>query len=266
MAALVLFTVALPASAGGIGGGLGKVFRKGNKSSGRSDVADLRGKAHFRIPAGFNYLTGDELVAFEKEAENPVEPDEVGLLVPESGDWFVVFFVTTDDPLMGLPKENIDADALLAKLRAKTEADNRSRKAAGLPLMRITGWTHKPAYDKATNRVTWGYRLLDEDDDQDAINYETILFGPNGETVDVMLVAETKAYKNPLAEYRKVVDSVAFGGLSGSGWLGLSAMADNEKALFIGATVMAIIFGAGMMLRRSAPERKRPAPTTPRAW
>jgi hypothetical protein len=236
----------------------------------RGEYAEFLGKAHLRIPSGFSYLTGDELAAFHKDAGNVTDSEEVGVLLPDTGVWYVRFFLPTEDPLDGIAKEDVTAraDSLLAKLRTKTEATNKDRLAAGKKPLRITGWTHKPLYEKSTNRVSWGYRLTDAEDlnpDEDTMTVETYLFGPNGEVLAMSMVAEVKGYPKPLVEYKKVVDSVVFGSAPGGGWFALSSMAGNVNAVFLGAVVMAIIVGGGLMFRRRSPEKKRPA-GHPRTW
>ncbi len=260
---LVVLLLPLAAPAGGIT----KVVRKVKPGS-KIEYADFQGKAHIIIPSGFNYLTGDELATFNKETDSLPDPEEVGILLPEAGDWYVSFFVPAEDPLAGVAKTEVTAHAvqLLEKLREKLGAANKERAAAGKSPLRITGWTHKPQYDKATDRVSWGYRLTDdEDDDNDVLNFETILFGSNGEVVEVMLVADLKGYSKPLGEYKKVVESVTFGSAPSAMWFGLASMADNEKALVIGGVVVAVIVGGGLMFRRSSPENKRSS-QQPRNW
>jgi uncharacterized membrane-anchored protein len=257
-----LLAPAAPAS------GISKLLRKAKPAS-RPEFADFRGKAHLRIPAGYTYLTGDELAAFNKELDSPPDPEEVGILVPpEPAAWYVSIFIPADDVLAGVAKEDVSAkaDQLLARLRAKEDALNRDRAAQGIPLLRITGWTHKPTYDKMTNRVTWGYRITDdvEEGDDDSINFETILFGPDGEVVEVMFVADLKGYLKPLADYRKVVDQVVFGSSPGV-WHDFQSVFDNERALYTGGAVVVVVGGLGLMLRRTSPEKRRAQPV-PRPW
>ncbi|HEY2786361.1 MAG TPA: DUF2167 domain-containing protein, partial [Fimbriiglobus sp.] len=223
------------------------------------------GKAHFPIPAEYEYLKGEELSAFQKLTEFSPAPEEVGVLLPDAGNWYISFSVRTDDPLNGIAKTEIEnrasSEQLLKMLRAKSDARNKDRQAAGKMPLRITGWTHKPQYDKSENRVSWGYRLTDGDDtndEDDELYYETILYGPNGEVLDVVLVSGVKAHSKPVDEYKKLLDSVTFGSAPGTGWFGLTTMAENDKAIFIGAVVIVIILGGGLMLRRSPSERKRP--------
>ena len=57
-----------------------------------------------------------------------------------------------------------------------------------------------------------------------------------------------------MGEYKKLVESVAFGAAPRGGWFGFSALADNEKALLLGGGVMAVkivgtvFLGLGVLL------------------
>lgn len=242
-----------------------KVVRKG--ASGRSAYADLRGKAHLKIPAGFGYVSGEDLVELRKDVNFPVPEWAVGVLYPEDGDWAVTLSATGEDPFGGIARDEVAAKAegLLAKVRAAVDAANPARTASGRSAFRVTGWTHKPQYDPIANRVTWGYRLTDDDDDNDLLVYETVLFGPDGNSVAITLVADLSSYQIPLSEYRKVVESARFGSPPGLEWLSLSGVAGNETALFIGAVVMVMIGGGGLMLRQTTGDRRKVAPP-PRSW
>src|SRR5262245_48727062 len=78
--------------------GITRLLKKG-KTTSRPEFADFQGKAHLRIPSGFTYITGDELVAFNKDTDNVTEPGEIGMFIPEGGEWFATILVPPDDPL-----------------------------------------------------------------------------------------------------------------------------------------------------------------------
>ena len=82
-----------------------------------------------------------------KKSGEPVSGDEMGLIVPTNANWSVIFefndvgYVKDDD------KDKLDADKLLASIKAGTEEANKEREHAGNPPLEIIGWEQKPKYN-----------------------------------------------------------------------------------------------------------------------
>jgi uncharacterized membrane-anchored protein len=61
-----------------------------------------------------------------------------------------------------------------------TDEDNRLRKEAGQPALRIRGWEQKPTYDNASNKVVWAISHTVEGEEGVGVNYNTLALGRHG--------------------------------------------------------------------------------------
>jgi hypothetical protein len=260
---VVAALIAAPSHAGF--GGIGvDLLKKASRNPAKGDTADLNGKAKVKILPGYHFLDKDELNRLT-EGVTPINSDDAGVLFPENGDWLIVFRVTTRDLLEGQDKAALNSDALLTTLRNQLAEDNKSRRANSVPELRIVGWTHPPAYDAVTKRLTYGIRVTNDDPEQpqESIWYFTHFYGEENTVVEAVFESGFKGYSQKLVEYRKVMDGVSFGGVGVFG--GLSGLADNEKALLVGGVVMVAVVGIGLVMHRGRPEKRRPLPA-PRPW
>lgn len=137
--------------------------------------------AQIQIPDGFLFTGPEGTQQFLKLTENPPDPKTVGVLLP-SGDAerFMVFF-TYDDS--GHVKDDdsaeIDADRLLAGIKAGNEAGNAERRRQGWEGIQIMDWAVPPGYEAATHRLAWGIRGT-TDGGQPLANYDVRVLGRTG--------------------------------------------------------------------------------------
>ena len=144
------------------------------------DVAQLGSIATLQVPPGFVFADGDGARWFLEYTQNPPGGNEVGLLMPTDGSWFVVF--THDRTGYISDDENVDADAVLQLLRQGNDGANQERRRRGWEPMSLLGWQAKPYYDQLTNNLTWAILASSTYDGQrsDVVNHSVRLLGRRG--------------------------------------------------------------------------------------
>ena len=73
-------------------------------------------------------------------------------------------------------KDKLDANAILASLRAGNEEANKYRAAHGSAPLVIVGWMQPPAYDEATHNL--GSAIKARSEGEDVVNYNTRVSAP----------------------------------------------------------------------------------------
>ena len=169
-------------------------------------LAKLGDVAQIQVPAGFRFLDGKTTRALMKASGEPTSGNELGLLMPTNDQWSVIFefddvgFVKDDE------KDKLDADKLLASIKAGTEAANEERKKMGNPPLIIVGWEQPPKYDDQTHNLEWAIRATSEG--EPILNYNTRLLGRKGVMEAVLIVEPDKLqttlpkFKDLLAEHK----------------------------------------------------------------
>lgn len=169
-------------------------------------LAKLGDVAQIQVPAGFRFLDGKTTRALMKASGEPTSGRELGLLMPTNEHWSVIFefddvgFVKDDE------KDKLDADKLLASIKAGTEAANEERKKMGNPPLIIVGWDQPPKYDEQTHNLEWAIRATSEG--EPILNYNTRLLGRKGVMEAVLIVEPDKLqatlpqFKSLLAEHK----------------------------------------------------------------
>lgn len=163
--------------------------------------------AEIKLSADHRFLEKRETKQFLEMLGNPTSGDELGVIMPTEGDWFVVFeysdvgYVKDDD------KDALDADAMLASIKEGTKQSNEQRKARGWPAMEITGWIQEPKYDTATNNLEWAIR--GESEGSEIVNYNTRILGRGG-VMEVALVAEPSQLTELLPQFKTLLGNYSF--------------------------------------------------------
>ncbi len=144
-------------------------------------TGNLGGYAEIRVPEGFLFTGSDGAPKFLELSENPPDPTTVGVLFPTAdNDKWVVYFNYRD--IGHVPDDEhktIDAAAILANLKAGTEASNSERRTRGWEELHVTDWIIPPGYEPETKRLAWGVGLKTGGGD-DGANYDVRLLGRTG--------------------------------------------------------------------------------------
>lgn len=169
-------------------------------------TARLGEVATIAVPAGFRFLDGQTTRALMKASGEPTSGRELGLLVPTNEQWSVIFEFDDVGYVRDEERDKLDADKLLAAIRAGTEAANKERRRMGQPPLLIVGWEQPPRYDAATHNLEWAVRATSEG--EPILNYNTRLLGRKGVMEAVLIVepdqlaATLPKFKGLLSHYR----------------------------------------------------------------
>lgn len=140
--------------------------------------AELGKTAEIQVPQGYNFAGADDARQLLEAMGNPTSGREMGMLVPDSGDWFVVFEFNDIGYVKDDEKDSLDADAILASIRSGNDAANEERRRRGWSTLEILGWEHAPKYDPQSQNLEWAIR--GRSDDGTVVNYNTRLLGRGG--------------------------------------------------------------------------------------
>ena len=177
-------------------------WQNGPSSATLGTVADVR------IPTGYMFAGAADTIKLMDVMGNIPSKQELGLLAPQTFDWFVIYEFEGVGYVKDDEKNSLDADALLKSIRQGTERGNKIRKARGLPAMRNIQWVTKPHYDEKTHNLEWSISGEDDTGDQ-FVNHNTRLLGRKGIMV-VTLVADPKDMVEVLPSFRTSLDDFSF--------------------------------------------------------
>ncbi|MBI1842371.1 MAG: DUF2167 domain-containing protein [Verrucomicrobia bacterium] len=168
----------------------------------------MRSQAEIKVPSGFRYADGEGTRTVLKRFGNLTSGAEVGLLAPQSMDWFVVFEFDATGYVKDDDKDKLDAAKMLKSIKEGTERANEVRKERGLPTMKIIGWDQEPHYDSETHNLEWALRGESEGGQQ-VVNYNTRLLGRRG-VMEAQLVVEPDRLEKTLPEFKKLLEGYEF--------------------------------------------------------
>jgi uncharacterized membrane-anchored protein len=107
--------------------------------------------------------------------------------------------------------EAIDADKLLAQLRANEEEANQRRQSLHQKALHTDGWYVPPHYDPQTKHLEWGLKLHGEGDQEETINYTVRLLGRTGYE-SATLVSSPERLDHDVAQFKSVLSTFDFNG------------------------------------------------------
>lgn len=165
-------------------------------------TAKLGDVAQIQVPAGYDFFDGSTVRAMMKAWGEPVSGHELGMIAPTNENWSVIFefseigYVKDDD------KDKLDADELLASIKAGTEEGNKERARAGNPPLIIVGWEKAPHYDETTHNLEWAIRA--ESEGRPILNYNTRLLGRKG-VMEAVLICGPDELSTTLPAFRELL-------------------------------------------------------------
>jgi len=169
--------------------------------------AKIGNYAEINVPQGFRFTGKDGSYKILEASGNFPSGDELGLMINDKEDWWVLFefsdigYVKDDD------KEELDADDMLKKMTKGNEAANDERERMGIPALHVTGWHTPPHYDETSNNLEWG--ILYESAGETGINYNTRLRGRHG-VMEVTLICDDAQMAGAMPEFRGLLGDYSY--------------------------------------------------------
>lgn len=169
-------------------------------------TGDLGAIATLTVPEGFRFLGKGDAGRFMELNQNPSNGSEMGVLLADDGSWFAVYEFSEDGYVKDDERE-LDADAILSRIKEGTEAANELRKERGWATVQVLGWHQKPSYDTASNHLTWSIRGSSEG--STSVNHSTRLLGRRG-VMKANLVAGPEDIAEALPAFNTVMSGFTF--------------------------------------------------------
>ncbi|MBN2338203.1 MAG: DUF2167 domain-containing protein [Acidobacteria bacterium] len=170
-------------------------------------IAKLANLATINVPEGYGFTGKEGTIQFLELNQNPTSGTELGLILSQNGDWFVVFEFDESGHVKDDEKDSLDADAILAGIREGTEAANKIRQSKGWAPMHIQGWQHRPYYDPVTHNLTWSIKAVS--DDAEVLNHSIRLLGREG-VMHADVVADPMDIDSAVAAFDGMLKSYTF--------------------------------------------------------
>ena len=164
--------------------------------------ASLKDIAELQVPEGFRLANPKDTRALLERMGNPTSGAELGFLIPDSKDWFVVFEFMPTGYIKDDDKDKLDADAMLKSIREGTEQANQRRRKMGSPELHVTGWAQPPKYN-----LEWAVSA--ESEGSPVVNYNTRILGRKG-VMEVNLVVEPDKLAATMPAYKAALKNYDF--------------------------------------------------------
>ncbi len=170
-------------------------------------VGKLGDVAELELPEGFKLANGDDTRTIMEAFGNIVSDQEVGLIAPESFDWFIVFefnpvgYVKDDD------KDDLNPDDMMESIKRGTEFANKERAQMGVPAMNILGWKLPPRYNDQTKLLECSIRA--ESEGSEILNHNTRILGRHG-VMEVALVIDPEDIEATLPVFYSLLENYHF--------------------------------------------------------
>lgn len=172
-------------------------------------TADLGDIGKIDVPEGYIFAGSDDTKRIMESMHNPPSGLELGFLTPTNSDWFVVFEFSDTGYVKDDDKDKLDADKLLASIKAGNEAGNEKRKKMGWDTMTIVGWEKPPAYDPETHNLGWAVRATSGSNNEPVVNFNTRILGREG-VMKVTLVGDPKELELAYPTFKDLMTKYSF--------------------------------------------------------
>lgn len=170
--------------------------------------ARLGDQASLDLPKGYIFIDQANARAFLEYNRNLADGDELGIVLPEEGEWMVIYSFQDVGYVKDEEKSKLDADALLKSITAATESGNEERKKRGWPSMSIVGWHEKPHYDDKTHNLEWSIIGRSERGNE-SVNHNSRFLGRRG-VMSANLVTSPQQITTNLAAFRTMTGGFQF--------------------------------------------------------
>ncbi len=221
-------------------------------------TARLGDIAEVKVPAGFQFTGKEGTRKFLELTGNPPSGDELGTIVPASGDdskdsefWFIIFefqevgYVKDDDG------DKLNGNGLLKTIQDNTEEANKERLKRGWLAYHVRSWYKPPFYDSSTKNLTWameGYST-NQGKEEVSVNYSVRILGRRG-TMNADLVLDPKLVDGVVPKFNSLLKGFSY--LPGSGYADFRAgdkIAEYGLATLVAGGATAIAAKTGLLAK-----------------
>lgn len=144
---------------------------------------------------------------FLEANENPVSNRELGILLPDAGDWYAIFEFNPIGYVKEDEMDRLHPAILLESIRVDNRKANKERVEKGWPTMQILGWAEEPKYDPVTKNLLWAVRA--ESEGQSILNHNTRLLGRRG-VMQAVVVATPTQMDSVVQRFKRILVGFSF--------------------------------------------------------
>ena len=142
-------------------------------------MADLGASARLSVPEGCRFTDESGARMVLASSKEPVPANLVGMLMPDSGQWFAIIEFTDIGYVKDTDKNSLDADAILKIYQRDVAHQNQDGSRNGSrPAITDVSWELKPSYDPSLNKLE--YALRSQSAAGGSVNYVVTLLGRRG--------------------------------------------------------------------------------------
>ena len=169
-------------------------------------TASLGDTAEITIPAGCRFVDPSGARTILNAIKDPVPNNLIGLLFPDSGQWFVILQYANLGYVSDLDKSRMNPAAILKSLRRDITRQNKDASKTGAAPIGEPGWEIPPSFDSTTSTVE--YALKAAAADGGSVNYVVNILGRHG-VLTATSVHPASAVQD-LAAVRELVKGISF--------------------------------------------------------
>ena len=203
------------------------------------NTGELAEWATLTVPAGFSFTGQNGASRVMELTGNLPSGTEVGVIIPDSSSWFVVFSFDACGYVADDEKADLDANEMLKSMKEHSIESNKERVRRGMDELFIVGWKLPPYYDSSTHNLQWAFTVRDTSNLL-SVNFNTRLLGRDG-VMEVMLAADPDSL-----DVIKPVLASLLSGFSFKTGRAYSEFRDGDKMAEYGLTALVVGGGAAV--------------------
>jgi uncharacterized membrane-anchored protein len=170
-------------------------------------TANLGNAAQITVPEGCRFTDENFARVVLASSKEPIPNNLIGLLFPDSRQWFAILQYTEIGHVKVGEKDVLDADSILKKYQSDIARQNKDRSAPGShPVVADLSWELRPSYDPVLNKLEYALRARGAGGG--SINYVVNLLGRRG-VLSVTIVQPDQSGFN-LSSMRDAINGIVY--------------------------------------------------------
>jgi len=174
-------------------------------TSGLAD-ASLGTLADIKIPKGYRFTDATGASVLLTRMHNPIPQGLVGILAPESGQWWAVLTYKDIGYVKDVDQSEMDAAAVLKAISDRAQRQNEERTIHGMAPIVSVDWKVPPVYEAKTHTLEWA--VLAKTQSAAVVNHTMRLLGRQG-VLDATVVEPYQAGAD-LAPLKELMKNISF--------------------------------------------------------